>query len=459
MPSLIANLQQTAPSLRNQLDAVQQASSLSGMLLAAWRLGLAVALLVVQAVLYERAHAPAEAQVCPECGTPLHSKGFIDRQLTTLLGVLSWKRRVLRCPKKCHIGQVAPLDTALGLAPSQKTSVEVKQLACAFAVFVPFETASALLKRAIGVVISPAAIWGWVQTFGQRAMARLNKELEALAVGETPEAEPLEATLAALPLLVGADGVMVPFRPEKGSSAGRTIWREVKVGILARLKRYTNRDGQEVTRLERRRLVAVLGDIDDLSPRLWLEALRQGVRTAKVVVWVSDGGRGFWRVFRELFEGQCIGILDFYHASQNLWKAARAWLDGRIWLKPDRARDWFEKVRHQLRHGEENAVLAELKTTLALNELPAGARHTLQNVYNYLVAHSAHINYEKFKELGLPLGSGMVESACKWLIQQRFKGVGMRWGEDGFNHLLHLRLAWVNDRFDALFLPEVSPNM
>ncbi len=48
----------------------------------------------------------------------------------------------------------------------------------------------------------------------------------------------------------------------------------------------------------------------------------------------------------------------------------------------------------------------------------------------------------------------MVESTCKWLIQQRFKGVGMRWSEDGFNHLLHLRLAWVNLRFDVLFSDE-----
>ena len=71
--------------------------------------------------------------------------------------------------------------------------------------------------------------------------------------------------------------------------------------------------------------------------------------------------------------------------------------------------------------------------------------------------HRDHINYQHFKNLGLPLGSGMVESACKWLIQQRFKGVGMRWSEDGFNHLLHLRLAWVNGRFDKLF-PQASPN-
>jgi hypothetical protein len=52
----------------------------------------------------------------------------------------------------------------------------------------------------------------------------------------------------------------------------------------------------------------------------------------------------------------------------------------------------------------------------------------------------------------------MVESACKWLIQQRFQGVGMRWSEDGFNHLLHLRLAWVNGCFETLFALALSPN-
>lgn len=60
------------------------------------------------------------------------------------------------------------------------------------------------------------------------------------------------------------------------------------------------------------------------------------------------------------------------------------------------------------------------------------------------------------KAAGMPIGSGFVESAVKWLIQQRFKGVGRRWSEDGFNHLLLLRLAWANNRFDTLFSP--SPN-
>jgi len=60
-----------------------------------------------------------------------------------------------------------------------------------------------------------------------------------------------------------------------------------------------------------------------------------------------------------------------------------------------------------------------------------------------------HIHYEHFKAAGLPIGSGLVESACKWLIQQRFKGVGMRWSEAEFNHLLQLRLAWVNQRIES----------
>jgi hypothetical protein len=82
----------------------------------------------------------------------------------------------------------------------------------------------------------------------------------------------------------------------------------------------------------------------------------------------------------------------------------------------------------------------------------------LRAVYAYLHRHREHINYDMYKDLGLPLGSGMVESACKWLVQQRFKGVGMRWSEDGCNHLLHLRLAWVNGRFEALFGVTLSPN-
>ena len=89
--------------------------------------------------------------------------------------------------------------------------------------------------------------------------------------------------------------------------------------------------------------------------------------------------------------------------------------------------------------------------------VPETVRDTVRTVSAYLERHREHIDYETDKALGWPLGSGMGESACTWLMQQRFKGVGMRWSEDGFNHLLPLRLAWVNGSFETLFQVQLQP--
>jgi hypothetical protein len=152
-------------------------------------------------------------------------------------------------------------------------------------------------------------------------MAKLETEINQLSLGNQPTPETMTQAIAKMPLVIGADGVMIPMRPHPGKPDGKTQWREVKVAILSRL-------GQGITRK----------------------------------------GREFFR----------------------------------------------------------------------------------------LLTHQSHINYQRYKELGLPLGSGMVESACKWLIQQRFKSVDMRWSKPSFNPLLHLRLAWVNGRFDELFYPVFS---
>jgi hypothetical protein len=454
MSCLKASIPQDDDLMQELVNAIGNASSLSAMMLIAWRLSRLLAVRLVEEELAVRAQRPTKWSNCKKCGKKLESKGLGDRQLTGLIGTVHWKRREGRCPERCEIGQVAPLDEELGLQPNQRSSAGLRRAACALAVFVPFGIAAVLLSLLSGAVVSPGSIWNWVQATGQEAMTRLEKQLAALQDGELPKEEQIEATVASLPLLIGADGVMVPFRPYEGKPNGRTVWREVKVAVLARLGQRVTRTGEQVSQLVQRRLVAVLGSIDDLHPRLWLEAVQQGILNAQVVVWLCDGGRGFWRLFRDHFASYAQGILDFYHAAQNLWKGAKAWLDGRT----QRARQWFAQTRHKLRQGQANEVLTDIQAALALENLPDSARQTLQNLYDYLHTHRDHIDYARFKELGLPIGSGLVESACKWLIQQRFKGVGMRWSEDGFNHLLHLRLAWVNGRFDDLFSFAASPN-
>jgi len=431
---------------------IKDTDTLIGVVLASLAFGLAVARIVASEILTQKGQAESVRPLCPKCGRSLESKGMLPRSIISIIGTIHWKRRGWRCTNKCKIGQITPSDQALGLQPNQRVSNEIKQVSSALAVFVPYSIASSLLKMLTGVGISSGAIWNWAQDAGRRAMIRLENELSAF---EDAPSEPvnIEDKTQKLPLVIGGDGVMVPFRPHTGSPKGKTAWREVKVGIFARLSQRVTRKGRTVSVLVHRHLVAVLGNIDEFRSRMQVAAVRQGILNAEIVVWLSDGGRGFWGVYNELFSGRAQGILDFYHAAQNIWKGAKNWLDGRT----NKAREWFDKARHWLRHGNATKVIDDLREGLNQNNLPESAGEAMGNVIKYLETHKDHIQYDHYKELNLPIGSGMVESACKWLIQQRFKCVGMRWSENGFNNLLHLRLAWVNGTFEELFAETCLP--
>ena len=334
-------------------------------------------------------------------------------------------------------------------------SGELQALGCALAVFVPFATAARLLGWYSGGTVSPQAVWGWVQAAGQQAMETLQEHLHALAQGDLPPPEALAAELAAAPLVLGADGVMVPFRPTGGQPTGKTRWHEVKVGVLARLGQHRTRTGKVITRLRQRRLVAVLGDIDALKPRLWLEAVRQGISTAPQVVWLSDGARGLWRLYEERLAASAMGILDFYHAVQYLWKGAAAWLDGRT----TQARRWFGWARHRLRHGQPDGVLADLGRGLGGRGLAGLRTGYFDGVV--CVLGEASGSYRLCAVQGL--------WDCRWGVgwsRVRVSGssnsASREWGcagvRTGFNHLLHLRLAWVNGSFEALFQVQLQPS-
>jgi hypothetical protein len=227
------------PRVQRLLGTVEEAHTLPELVLAVWSLARVLAIHLVESVLAERARRPTSWPRCRQCGACMRSKGFVKRQVLSLVGPLQWQRRVGRCPQGCETPQVAPLDDELGLHPQQRTSAELQHLGWALAVFVPFATAATLLGWASGVAVSPRAVWDWGQAAGRRAMAQLHAQLQAVATGHVPTEEPLAAELAAAPWLMGADGVMVPLRPEGGPPRGKTAWHEVTVGVLARLGRHT----------------------------------------------------------------------------------------------------------------------------------------------------------------------------------------------------------------------------
>ena len=184
---------------------------------------------------------------------------------------------------------------------------------------------------------------------------------------------------------------------------------------------------------------------------------RLGAERAEVVTFVADGAPWVWERLDwvqgrvGLAAGRVRRVLDWCHAVHNVSLALEA-----LSLSEEERRRLYRKLRRWLRRGWPGLVVRELE---ALGKA-RGWPEALEQPLGYLRKHmeAGHLAYGAFRRQGLPLGSGMVESACKWLIQQRFKGVGMRWSEDGFNHLLHLRLAWINGRWEALFDLALSPN-
>lgn len=375
-------------------QAHRQAETLTALVLTAWRMGIWFTKAIVEQQLTDRAQAPTEWNCCSVCGTQLVSKGFAKRQMLTLIGEVDWKRRIGRCPRRCPGSQQVPFDTILNIDAHQQTSTEIRRLGCLLAVFLPFDKAASILQQLSGISVSEDTIWNWVQIIGQQAKQQLEAQLQAFSSGEPVQSEALDSMLNIMPLVIAADGVTVPFRAQPKTSKGAVVWREVKVALFARLGKYQTQKGETVTRLHQRRLVAVLGTVDDLKPRLQYEAHRQGIDKARQVAWISDGARGFWRLYQECFAERAVGILDFYHAAQHLCKAVSVCQTG----NPNRTpQTWFEGLRHRWRHEFVKPLIREWHRLSRYPSTADSARPVLRQVRDYLEAHLNHIQYRTFK--------------------------------------------------------------
>jgi len=69
------------PSVQRLLSTVEEARSLTTLVLAAWQVGRLLAVHLIEAVLAARARQPAAWPSCPRCGVALRSKGFAKRQV------------------------------------------------------------------------------------------------------------------------------------------------------------------------------------------------------------------------------------------------------------------------------------------------------------------------------------------------------------------------------------------
>ena len=280
------------PSVQRLLSVVEEACSLTTLVLAAWQVGRLLAVHLIEAVLAARGRQPSAWPSCPRCGVTLRSKGFATRQVMSLCGPIQWRRRIGRCPQGCAIAQVAPLDDALGYSHISGRAGNSSRWD------VPWQCLCRLRPRR-DCWAGTAVAWSAPEPCGV-GCKRLATRLWSTSTQTWPlwrrgmSRRQSRWWLSERPC-------RWPWGPmaswcrfgRRRKPQGEIRWREIKVGVLARLGQHRTRTGHLVTRLHQRRLVAVLGDIEMLTPRLWLEALRQGIRRAPQVVWLSDGGGGY----------------------------------------------------------------------------------------------------------------------------------------------------------------------
>ncbi|MGI8969699.1 MAG: ISKra4-like element ISKra2 family transposase [Dehalococcoidia bacterium] len=297
--------------------------------------------------------------------------------------------------------------------------------------WMPFERVPAELAFFTGVVIDVDTARRLTEQAGA-ALVRLE-----LAEVERLEREQPEAPAGPAVQQLSADGAMVPLV--------RGEWAEVKtvaVGTVSQERPPTGAVGghtHDISDCSR------LADHETFGRLALGELHRRGTPTAGVVVGVMDGSE-WLQGFLDLHRPDAVRILDFPHAVEHLAAAAQASFGSGTLL----ATTWLEDQRHTLRHGEVAEVLAavcRLPTPLATD--PVHAEVVRDQTLTYLVKRWEQIQYAVFAQQGYPLGSGMVESANKLVVEARLKGSGMHWARVNVNPLVALRAMVCRDRWEA----------
>ena len=95
-------------------------------------------------------------------------------------------------------------------------------------------------------------------------------------------------------------------------------------------------------------------------------------------------------------------------------------------------------------------VIAEMKESLP----KVTDTHKGWGQINYFKKNVGRMNCAELRSSGLPIGSGLVEGACKYVIGKRFKGSGMRWKKPDNESVLKVRLSKLNGKLHEYFKPK-----
>ena len=196
---------------------------------------------------------------------------------------------------------------------------------------------------------------------------------------------------------------------------------------------------------------SVTESIEDMIAAAFGEADRRDPERVRQRVFLVDGNKQQLAAIAACAEerGMKVPVLiDYIHVSGYIGKAAAALHPG----DPVAAGQWADGQLLRVLHGRAKAVAATLASVAAKTRANPRKRHLdltdLDRAVTYLNNNQQHMKYDKALEKGWPVATGMIEGACRFVIEDRFGITGARWSPGGAEDILKIRAVVVNGDLD-----------
>ena len=137
-------------------------------------------------------------------------------------------------------------------------------------------------------------------------------------------------------------------------------------------------------------------------------------------------------------------ILDLFHVLEYLWAAAFAFhAEGSA-----EAELWVRTQLLSLLRGRVSRVAAAMRRRATVGAFTASKRAAVDRCADYLLKYRDMLRYDQYLAAGYPIGTGVIEGACRYLVKDRMERTGARWTLDGAEAVLRLRALWTNGDFE-----------
>jgi hypothetical protein len=206
----------------------------------------------------------------------------------------------------------------------------------------------------------------------------------------------------------------------------------------ARARRQRQGEQDEAPRAQQvRRLASLVRTKQAVMELIKADVKRRDPQHRQPLVILLDGALGLWRLAPQLFKPwtRVTCVLDIMHVVGYLWAAANA-LFGE---QSQAGKHWVQQKLTEVLRGRVGYVIGGLRQILTKQRLRTSVRETLAKVITFFHNHRRWMRYDAYLAAGLPVGTGVVESACGSVVKHRMEGEGKRWSLEGAEAILALR--------------------